>query len=388
MIELLILLLPVAAASGWYVAMRSNKHRSSMQSGSLSAHYFKGLNYLLNEQPDKAIEVFIEMLEVDSETVETHLALGNLFRRRGEVDRAIRIHQNIIARPTLSRGQRALALYELGQDYMRAGLLDRAENLFLELLEIGEYSNQALKQLIEIYEQERDWENAIEIARKIEFATGNSRNTDIAHYHCELADKALRKNDIASAESQVKKSLSVDSNCVRASILSGKIAAKNNDYQSAINAYKQVEKQDPDFISEVIELVNDCTQDDRQKTAFMQYLQHVTDNYGGITPMLMLAALTREQNGEQEAEAFIVEQLRKRPSVRGLGKLIEYHMSHTQGAARDNLLILKSLITDLLDDRPVYKCNVCGFEGKVMHWHCPTCKRWSTVRPIQGVVGE
>lgn len=388
MVELLLLLLPVAAASGWFAAMRSQRSKTVNKNGNLSEHYFKGLNYLLNEQPDKAIEVFIEMLEVDSETVETHLALGNLFRRRGEVDRAIRIHQNIIARPTLKRNQRALALYELGQDYMRAGLLDRAENLFLELLEIGEYSNQALIQLIEIYEQERDWENAIEIAHKIEFSTGQKMNAVIAHYFCELSEKAMRKNEMSKAQEWVKKALAVDKNCVRASILQGRIAHANNNCKAAIEAYKRVEKQDPDFIPEIIELVHECARDDRQKKEFMEYLSQILKNYGGITPMLTLAELIREQQGDDEAEAFIVEQLHLRPSVRGLDKLIEYNMSHTHGAARENLLILNDLIRNLLEDRPVYKCNVCGFEGKTMHWHCPSCKRWNTVRPIQGVAGE
>ena len=291
MVELLLLLLPVAAASGWFAAMRSQRSKTVNKNGNLSEHYFKGLNYLLNEQPDKAIEVFIEMLEVDSETVETHLALGNLFRRRGEVDRAIRIHQNIIARPTLKRNQRALALYELGQDYMRAGLLDRAENLFLELLEIGEYSNQALIQLIEIYEQERDWENAIEIAHKIEFSTGQKMNAVIAHYFCELSEKAMRKNEMSKAQEWVKKALAVDKNCVRASILQGRIAHANNNCKAAIEAYKRVEKQDPDFIPEIIELVHECARDDRQKKEFMEYLSQILKNYGGITPMLTLAEL-------------------------------------------------------------------------------------------------
>ena len=130
MLYLLWLLLPVAALSGWWVASRRSLARSyGRRATDFSSDYFEGLNYLLNEQPDKAIEVFIRMVEVDSETVDTHFALGNLFRRRGEVDRAIRIHQNLIARPTLSREQRTQALFELGADYMRAGVFDRAESL-------------------------------------------------------------------------------------------------------------------------------------------------------------------------------------------------------------------------------------------------------------------
>ena len=178
--NLLWLLLPVAALSGWWIGRRRGNSNKNQSSSSIYPEYFKGLNFVLNEQPDKAIEVFIRMLEVDSETVETHLALGNLFRRRGEVDRAIRIHQNLIARPTLDREQRAHALLELGMDYMRLGLLDRAEGLFLELVESDLHLNQAYTELLEIYQQEKDWENAINIARKLELISGKKLNPVIA----------------------------------------------------------------------------------------------------------------------------------------------------------------------------------------------------------------
>lgn len=176
------LLLPVAALSGWLIGRRGSDSENNNPTKAFHPEYFKGLNFVLNEQPDKAIEVFIRMLEVDSETVETHLALGNLFRRRGEVDRAIRIHQNLIARPTLNREQRAHALLELGMDYMRSGLLDRAEGLFLELVESDLHLNQAYTELLEIYQQEKDWENAIIIARKLEVISGNSLNPVIAQF--------------------------------------------------------------------------------------------------------------------------------------------------------------------------------------------------------------
>jgi lipopolysaccharide biosynthesis regulator YciM len=162
--ELLLLLLPVAAASGWIAARRSQRQERGKCVNDTSPVYFRGLNHLLNEEPDKAIDAFVEMLEVDSDTVETHLALGNLFRRRGEVERAIRIHQNLIARPALTREQRAQALLELGQDYMRAGLLDRAENLFRELKDTRLHVRQALKNLLVIYEKERDWQACLDTA--------------------------------------------------------------------------------------------------------------------------------------------------------------------------------------------------------------------------------
>ncbi len=201
MLDLLLLLLPIAAVSGWYGGY---KHKSSaaQKPNFLPRDYFIGLKYLIDEQPDKAVDIFIKMLEVNSDTVETHLALGGLFRRRGEVNRAIRIHQNLIARPQLVKGQRVQALSELAQDYMRAGVLDRAENLFLELLELDKGNEANFRYLLHIYEQQKDWEQAITIARKL-----HNMQPAIAHYYCELGDH--------------KKALLMDKNCVRATLLQG-----------------------------------------------------------------------------------------------------------------------------------------------------------------------
>lgn len=386
MLELLALLLPVAAASGWFIARRDMHRRTRPQRPDLSSDYFKGLNFLLNEQPDKAIEIFIQMLEVDSETVETHLALGNLFRRRGEVDRAIRIHQNIIARPTLNRSQRSLALYELGQDYMKAGLLDRAESLFQELIDLDEYKSEALKQLLEIYEQEKDWDNAIETARKLEFATGDRTNAVIAHYYCERAEQAMHKHDARTAQQMIKKALSADKRCVRASLLQGSFDASSGDCTAAIRAYMRVEHQDADFLPEIIAPLEKCFRATARLDKFRDYMQGLLSQYGGVTIMLALAGLLKEEKGEREATLFIIKQLHKRPSVRGLERLVEYHMESTEGIARENMLILSDLINKLSTIRSSYKCRVCGFEGKTLHWHCPSCKRWNSVKPLQDIV--
>lgn len=165
------LLLFLAAALGWLFAKLPN--RTNHGSGKpISREYYKGLNFLLAEKPDKALEVFIRMVEVDSETVETHFALGSLFRRRGEVDRAIRVHQNLIARPNLKREFKTQALFALGEDYMKAGLFDRAENLFLELSRDRRFQRDALNHLVAIYEQQKDWDQAVTAFRQLESATG------------------------------------------------------------------------------------------------------------------------------------------------------------------------------------------------------------------------
>jgi len=388
MVELLWLLLPVAAASGWFVARRAPMRRPARATGDISSDYFKGLNYLLNEQPDKAIEVFVRMVEVDSETVETHLALGNLFRRRGEVDRAIRIHQNLIARPTLSREQRTQALLELGEDYMKAGLFDRAENLFLELIELNAHTERALRHLLDIYQQEQDWEKAVNAARRLEELTGTRMNEVIAQYYCEMAERALKERDPSQAQQMIKRALSSDRNCVRASMLLGALEAQRGDCKAAVRAYRRVVDQDLEYLPEIIAPMRRCYLELGNRPAYVEFLREAVQRYDGISPILALAAEIRDQEGEEKAAELVVEHLRRRPSVRGLNWLIEQTLGHSTGEARDNMRILHDLTTKLLQGKAVYECHQCGFAGKQLHWQCPSCKSWNTIKPIQGVVGE
>lgn len=388
MLELLWLLLPVAAASGWLAARRSQARAKPRRTGEFSSDYFRGLNYLLNEQPDKAIEVFIKMVEVDSDTVETHLALGNLFRRRGEVDRAIRIHQNLIARPTLNRDQRAQALLELGEDYMKAGLFDRAENLFLELTELNAHTDRALRHLLDIYQQEQDWEKAIEIARRVEEVSGTPMHDVVAQYYCELAQKALQERDNGLALHNIKRALSFDRDCARASILLGELEMRQGDCKAAVRAYRKVADQDIEYLPEVIKPLRACYRDLGQADAYEAFLRESLHRYDGISPILALAEEIRARQGDHEAVDFVIDQLRRRPSVRGLKWLINQSLDQSSGEARDTLTILHDLATKLLDGKAVYECHRCGFAGKQLHWQCPSCKSWNSVKPIQGVVGE
>lgn len=382
------LFLPVAFLSGWWVARRNGWNNNPDSAASINPDYFKGLNYVLNEQPDKAIEVFIRMLEVDSETIETHLALGNLFRRRGEVDRAIRIHQNLIARPNLSQGQRALALLELGMDYMRSGLLDRAEGLFKQLIEMGVYVTEASRQLLAIYQQEKDWDNAIVYARRLEATSADKYDPVIAHYYCELASGHIEEGKVKSARGNLRKALNMDPRCVRASILEAELLQTEEKYKSALKVYKRIEKQDADYITEVIEPMLVCYRELGQTQEAIQYLKDTLQKHGGITPMLFLTELIVEEDGEEEGIKFMSTELRKRPTVKGVDRLLEYAMHKAEGEVRNNLETIKELTGELLDNRTVYKCEQCGFDAKLMHWQCPSCKNWTTIKPVYGVEGE
>jgi lipopolysaccharide biosynthesis regulator YciM len=224
----LLLLLPLAAAGGWLMAVYDNS--SVQKSQDLPEAYFKGLSFLLNEQPDKALQVFLEVVEVDQETVEMHMALGNLFRRRGEIERATRIHQNLVARSDLEDSLRSLALFELAQDYFKAGLFDRAENLFQELQQVVEYREQACKFLLQIYDQEKEWQNAISTATNLNRFSEHDYSQTIAHYYCELAEVAIAEGNNQVAENHIESAFKFDTRCIRAVIQSGRIAAMRGNH--------------------------------------------------------------------------------------------------------------------------------------------------------------
>jgi lipopolysaccharide biosynthesis regulator YciM len=387
---LIVLLLPVAAWSGWYYARRDHRSGSfpADPNTGIPRDYFKGLNYLLNDRPDKAMEVFVKVLEVENETVETHLALGNLFRRRGEVDRAIRIHQNLVAKPTLDVDQRALALLELGLDYMRSGLLDRAESLFKELLEMGMYEPQALRHVVDIYQQEQDWDAALEYNARLERVTGENLSPVRAHFYCEKARARLDDGAFDEAMDILNRSIKEDRKCVRASLMSAEISFKRKHYGRAIDSLKKIEHQDIDFLPEAIGPLVASYRALDQLQDLSEYLIRLSALHAGITPVLVLAELAAERDGYGEAKRYIVGELKMRPTIRGIDRLIEYLLKTADGDARENLALLKETTGRLIADKLAYKCGNCGFTARSLHWQCPSCKFWNTVKPIHGIEGE
>ncbi|MGE0081085.1 MAG: lipopolysaccharide assembly protein LapB [Thiohalomonadaceae bacterium] len=387
-LELLFLLLPFAALSGWWIGRNGRTTQGLKASRELSQGYLQGLNYLISEQPDKAIEVFVRMLDVDSDTIETHFALGSLFRRRGEVDRAIRIHQNLIARPALSVSQRNHALYELGRDYFAAGLLDRAENLFVELANDPEFRGRALVQLQAIYQQEKEWDKAIEVADRLGYVDSGSLGPTIAHYHCELAEKAMQNGERERATRLVKRALSVDRHCVRASLLEAELELGRDQAKAALKALARIEHQDPEFISESLDLLQRAYQRAGKPAQFIAHLEHLFDAFPSTSVALAYTESVRAREGAQAAAAMLTEQLRAHPSLWGLLQLIGMKLEDPRPESRDDILLVQELLTKYLESKPRYRCKSCGFVTKALHWQCPGCKQWNTVKPIQGFEGE
>lgn len=385
-----------AVACGWLLARLGSRRRGSRSDG--YRRYYRGLNYLLNEQPDEAIDSFIDSLEVNADTLETHLAVGNLMRRKGEVERAIKIHQNLLSRPSLEPEQQQQAHLELARDFVSAGLLDRAERLLLDLInQAPELREISLYQLMELYQDEREWQRAIDTGLMLLPRRGlllSSTTPDrrvqeaLAHYHCEQAEQALKRNDFHAARLQLKKALQQDRECARASLLAGQVEYRTGHYRQAIRSLKRVRDQEPALLPEILDSLRACHYQLNEIALYWQLLLDWLGQYPSTTLLLAAADELRQQRGREAAMTFLAERLRQRPTLRGVARLIDWYLETASAEPREQVGLLQGVTRQLLLNRPTYQCQHCGFSGRSLHWLCPSCKQWNTVKPIRGVEGD
>ncbi len=380
--EFLILLLPIAAASGWWAAKRSvRKEREKLRNAEIDPAYFRGLNYLVNEQPDKAIDVFVRMLEVNSETVEMHLALGSLFRRRGETDRAIRIHQNLIARPTLSSEQRSQALMELGLDYMNAGLLDRAEALFSELIDNHALVKTSLGNLKVIYQHEKDWLKALDVTRRLEELGGEDQSRDRSHFLCELADIALQKGRDDDARDYLEQAGEAAPKAMRPLLTQATLYLQKQDYTSALQLYQRIAETHPAFIGEFVNQMAKCHRETGQEQAWLTWLMALYQRRRSLYVMLAIADEIEHSEGSDAAIRFLNDELVANPTLLGVQRLIRMRLTQ-QGDGKTTFLdTLDTLVKSMTDKQSAYQCHRCGFTTRTLHWQCPGCRTWGTMLP-------
>ena len=393
---LVFLLLFSAVACGWWLGRRSAA-RLSPALAPLPSQYYRGLNYLLDGRPDGAIDHFISALEVNSETLETHIALGNVLRRRGEVDRAIRIHQNLLARPDLPRAQRHLAHLELARDYIGAGLLDRAERLLLDLVaESDEQRDVSRQYLLELYRLEGEWARAIEQARALlprrgllrtvaptQRLPGQAVAVQMAHFYCELALERVAAGDIGAARSELGRALESDDSCVRASLELGKLEAMAGNHRQAIAALSRVEAQNPDFLSEALPALRESYLALGEARALADYLNDCFEKRPSTALMIAVADDLLRDRGRDAARDFLASHLARAPSLRGLRKLIRLQQEPSTNKPADSLSMLNMLLDRLIEERPAYRCEHCGFSARHLLWFCPGCKYWGTLRTIR-----
>jgi lipopolysaccharide assembly protein B len=374
-----LLVLPVFFGLGW-VAARIDIKQIVKESRALPRSYFKGLNFLLNEQPDKAIEAFIEAARVDPETIELHFALGNLFRRRGEADRAIRVHQNLVDRDNLTEEQRLHALSELGQDFLKLGLLDRAEDIFVKLR--GTTRNEeALRILLEIYQQEKEWQKAIEIAEQLPGNAGHEWIKEVANFHCELATDALRSDKPEEAGKQLELALSVNRKCARAIMLQGDIALKQGNAEAAIEHWKRIEQQNPVYLALVAGKLMDAYRQLGKEETGVQLLRSYLDEYSSLDLLDAVFQVEIAKGAPADAYVLVRDELRRNPTLQGLDKLLEAQILSAPPERRSDLELMKNLIHNHTRRVARYRCDNCGFKARQFYWRCPACGGWETYPP-------
>lgn len=389
MLELLFLLLPVAAAYGWYMGRRSSQQDKQENANRLSREYVAGVNFLLSNQQDKAVDLFLEMLKEDSSTVEAHLTLGNLFRSRGEVDRAIRIHQSLMESASLTFEQRLLAVQQLGRDYMTAGFYDRAEDMFNQLVKEQDFQLFALEQLLIIHQATSDWQNAIDVAERLVKLGKENRRKEIAHFWCELALQAMVSDDFDKAIGLLKKAAQADKLCARVSIMQGRILMAQGDYRKAADALQRVLEQDKEVVSEALPMLQECYQNLQDTLAWAEFLKRCVDENTGATAELMLAEIIHQEEGREVAQNYINRQLQRHPTMRVFHHLMDYHLADAEeGRAKESLGLLRDMVGEQIRTKPRYRCHKCGFTAHSLYWHCPSCRGWATIKPIRGLDGQ
>lgn len=389
MLELLFLLLPIAAAYGWYMGRRSVQQTQQKNADRLSREYVEGVDFLLSNQQDKAVDLFLNMMKKETSTVDAHLTLGNLFRSRGEVDRAIRIHQMLIENTSLTFEQRLLASYQLGRDYMTAGLYDRAESMFIRLTDEHDFCIGALQQLLLIYQAMKEWLKAVEVAEKLIKLGKEEQRIEAAHFYCELALEAMNDDDVNKAQHLLKKAALVDKKCVRASMMLGQVYIANGEWIKAVDSLQRVLQQDKDIVSEVLPLLQGCYQHLQQIDNWTKFLHRCVKKNTGTAAELMMAELIEQKEGRNVAQAYINKQLQQYPTMRLFYRLMDYHLADAEeGSARESLLLLRDMVGKQIDSKPTYRCHKCGLATHSIYWHCPSCRSWASVKPIRGLDGQ
>jgi lipopolysaccharide biosynthesis regulator YciM len=375
-------LLPIPVlffALGWIAARIDIKHLLR-ESRALPLSYFRGLNFLLNEQPDKAIESFIEVVKVDPQTIDLHFALGSLFRRQGEIDRAIRMHQNLLDRSDLPADKRDAATFELAQDFHRAGLLDRAEELFARL-EGTPFEHPSLGFLLAIYEQEKDWPKAIAVTRRMEAIAKQPYFKEIAHYDCELAQAALLRNDYAAARGFIDQALGEYKACARATMLLGDLHAQQGDHGEAIASWERIEMQDPAFLSLVAERLADAYRRTGRVAQGLRVLRSYQEHSPSLDILNTVFGLVLAEEGPVAAAELIKDELVRNPTLLGLDRLLEAQLLAAPAERRHDLELVKQLVGQHIKRLGMYKCEHCGFRAKQYYWRCPGCGKWETYSP-------
>ncbi|MDP8567006.1 lipopolysaccharide assembly protein LapB [Methylophilus aquaticus] len=380
-----LLILPLFFTLGW-IAARVDIKQLIAESTSLPATYFKGLNLLIADQYHKAVDAFSEALYLNKDSLELHFVLGSLFRRTGETDRAIHLHLNLLENYELTDQQTTSIKVELAQDYFKAGLYDRAEELFLGLRNTR-YDQAALRHLLDIYVKEREWSQAVAMATELERSSGVSYRKEVAQYFCELAANAMISQEWGAAKAFLAQALDANKNCVRANVLLGDISAQQGDHQTAIAFWKKIEMQQPDYLGLVAQkmlksystLSNDESDARKGLPEGLAQLHHYQEVYQLSSIMSVLYEGTLQAEGAEKAEKLARTELIRKPSLKSLDQLLQARAMLDD--EQHDLQLMQQTVRNAIGDRAAYYCDQCGFRAKQYHWQCPACNAWESLPP-------
>lgn len=376
-----LLALPLFFSLGW-LAARVDLKQLLAESTALPAAYFKGLNFLITDQHDKAIEAFTEAVQANTDSLELHFALGSLFRRRGEVDRAIHLHLNLLEKKELEPQQKLAVTAELAQDYLKAGLLDRAEELF-ESLNDDRYRQPALRALLEIYVREREWERAIKAATELERLSGVPFRVEISHYYCEMAVKSKLANDTHTARFELDQALNANKNCVRANVLLGDLEFEAGEHKAAISTWKRIEFQKPEYLGLIAPKLLNSYRALNQTADGLNLLQTYLQTYKLSSLLNVLYEATLAEEGAESAATLARNELIKKPSLSTLDQLLQARAiveTHDhQNTRQQDTQLMQQAVRHAIGNKTAYYCEQCGFKAKYHHWQCPACNAWEAL---------
>jgi lipopolysaccharide biosynthesis regulator YciM len=383
--------LPIVFALGWVGArwdMRLEKRENDIERLAQQKSTFKGLNLLLNEEPDKAIDALVQIAQLDPETTELHFALGSLFRRRGETERAIRVHQHLANRDDLASRHRDHAAYELGRDFLRAGLLDRAETSLNQVSPQSKFGIPAKESLLEMYQVEKDWAKAIVASQELEALQNKGREKEIAHFHCELADEALRRKDLSAAAKHVELAMQSSPNHPRAIILQGDCLVAQNQLTQAIEVWSLIAKNHPAYLHLLANRWISVHQVLGKVEEGLQALVGALETQAGGELLDITFKHVMALRGVPQAETLMTEVMRHTPSLSAMTLRAQSRLTMAEVAQDTKAVQEFKASFDLLKQRTNtlarYTCGNCGFRAKRFYWQCPGCNHWEAYSPRRG----
>lgn len=364
----------------WSRPRRRRADRNTGKSG-YSDSYAKGLNYLLTDESDKAIRTFTELVQLDRDTVEIHITLGNLFRAKGEVDRAIKIHQNLLARPNLTRSQRNMTISELANDYLKAGLHDRAEKLYREMTQLKVDDLLAYQRLLELYIAEKSWNEACDCAQILYDRGEPDAGVILSQCHCEIAQSALHNGNKKLARANLNKALEIDPGCVRAGLLLIDLYLRSDDYTAARKMLQRLIKQTPEYMVLYIQPARSIYLHGKESTVYQKFLQHQYQ----INPSNRLAIALLEHyasnNQIDKARVFLEDILKRSPSFDAFDFALRFLKSEP-GQLSETWDSLSEFLKNMQSKKIEYICSNCGYGSHVIQWNCPSCRSWSSMKAV------